>query len=66
MIPKTVHKDRLAENLDLFRLNDEHFQMIDFLSSEKGTIRYLDPRDHIGFNVFSELRDEPIMDNAQH
>lgn len=63
-IPKTVHEDRLIENLDLFRLSDESFREVNELYRKVGTIRYLDPSAHVGFDVFNELHDEPVMDCA--
>lgn len=64
VIPKTAHDERLAENLAVFRLSDKHFRKIDSLASPTGTVRYLDPSNHIGFDVFNEQRDEPVMNNA--
>lgn len=60
VIPKTVHDERLDENLQLCVLAEEHLEMIDSLGSSVGCVRYLDPRAHIGFDVFSEEQDEPI------
>lgn len=64
MIPKTVLEDRLAENLAVFKLSEEHFHTIDSLASQTGTVRYLDPSNHIGFDIFSEQCDEPVMNSA--
>jgi diketogulonate reductase-like aldo/keto reductase len=59
VIPKTARQDRLAENLQLFRLASEHFERISSLSHETATVRYLDPKDYIGFDVFDETEDQP-------
>ena len=64
VIPKTVHEDRLTENMGLFKLNDVQFKKIDCLSNKVGTVRYLDPTGHIGFDIFDELHDQPILDRA--
>lgn len=64
VIPKTVHEDRLAENMNLFKLRNEHFNRIDCLSKTTGTVRYLDPTGHIGFDVFDEHHDQPIHNSA--
>lgn len=64
MIPKTVHEDRLTENLGLLRLNDVQFNKINELSNKAGTVRYLDPTGHIGFDLFDEIHDQPIIDRA--
>lgn len=63
VIPKTVHEERLAENLAAFMLNEEHFRTVDSLTSVAGTVRYLDPSNHIGFDVFNEQCDEPVMNS---
>jgi alcohol dehydrogenase (NADP+) len=60
VIPKTARESRLEENLGLFRLNNEHFDRISSLSRETGPIRYLDPQDYIGFDIFDELEDQPV------
>ena len=60
VIPKTIHDERLVENLNIFVLSKEQFDKIDSLASEVGAVRYLDPRGHIGFDIFDETRDEPI------
>lgn len=64
VIPKTVHEDRLIENLGLFKLNDVQLNKINRLSIEAGTVRYLDPTGHIGFDIFDELHDQPVLDGA--
>jgi len=60
IIPKTARQDRLAENLQLLRLASEHFDRISSLSHETGIVRYLDPKDYIGFDVFDETEDQPV------
>jgi len=60
VVPKTAREDRLAENLSLFKLSNEHFERISLLSSETGSVRYLDPQDYIGFDIFDELEDQPV------
>lgn len=62
VVPKTVHDDRLIENISLSRLSDEQFRVVDSLSIQSGTVRYLDPSAHVGFDVFNELEDEPVSD----
>jgi alcohol dehydrogenase (NADP+) len=59
VIPKTVHESRLLENLDLKRFPDEDMTQIIHLSKLKGEVRYLDPRNHIGFDIFDESNDQP-------
>jgi alcohol dehydrogenase (NADP+) len=55
-----VREERLTENMELFRLSDEHMARISHIAEVKGTVRYLDPRNHIGFNIFNESADEPV------
>lgn len=64
MVPKTVHEERMVENRQLFRLSDEHMARINRMAEVKGAVRYLDPRNHIGFDVFSEDVDEPVADRS--
>lgn len=59
MIPKTVHEHRMIENMDLFRIEDIHMNEINSLAEKKGAVRFLDPRNHIGFDIFREDVDDP-------
>ena len=59
-MPKTVNESRMVENLDLFRLATIDMSQIDGLSKINGAVRFLDPRNHFGFNIFSEELDEPV------
>ena len=63
-MPKTVQEEHMLENRDLFRLSDEHIARINCIAKVKGSIRYLDPRNHIGFDIFNEDVDEPILDSS--
>ncbi|KAL9633200.1 MAG: hypothetical protein Q9164_004841 [Protoblastenia rupestris] len=64
VVPKTVHEERMVENRELFRLSDEHVLRIDRIAMWKGAVRYLDPRNYIGFDIFDEQGDEPVVDGA--
>jgi len=59
VVPKTVHEHRMAENIDLFTIDEIHMSVLDSLAEKKGPVRYLDPRNHIGFDIFREDVDEP-------
>jgi alcohol dehydrogenase (NADP+) len=61
-VPKTVHGQRMVENRELFRLRDEDMTKINAIATVKGTVRYLDPRNHIQFDIFNEEADEPVGD----
>ncbi len=64
VIPKTVHQDRMIENRDLCQLSEIHMAEINSLVEKKGAVRYLDPRNHIGFDIFREDADEPIEEKV--
>ena len=49
----------MAENADLFTINESHKSELDGLAEKKGWVRYLDPQNHIGFDIFREDVDEP-------
>jgi alcohol dehydrogenase (NADP+) len=49
----------MAENMDLFTIDEIHMSVLDSLAEKKGPVRYLDPRNHIGFDIFREDVDEP-------
>ena len=60
IVPKTVHEARLLENKDIFVLRHEHFDRFNRLAEEKGTVRYLDPKEYVGFDIFDEGLDQPF------
>ncbi|KAK6612606.1 putative alcohol dehydrogenase [Botrytis cinerea] len=66
IIPKTSNENRLSENLCTAPLSEEHFAIIDGLATtiESGPVRYLDPRDYLGFDVFDETADQPVDNQA--
>ena len=65
VVPKTVNEQRLVENTELFMLDSKDMDRINHLADIKGAIRFLDPRNHIGFNIFDEANDEPIAGGDQ-
>ena len=50
----------MVENRDLIMLTDEQMDRINRLADEKGSVRFLDPREYLGFNIFDEEHDEPV------
>ena len=66
IIPKTSNESRLSENLCIAPLIEENFAIIDGLATtiESGPVRYLDPRDYLGFDVFDETADQPVDNQA--
>ncbi|KAI9688306.1 MAG: hypothetical protein M1820_010275 [Bogoriella megaspora] len=59
-VPKTIQESRLKENIRVFKLTENQFQRIMVLPDSHGTVRYLDPRNHIGFDIFDEIEDQPV------
>ncbi|KAK7991738.1 hypothetical protein PG988_000532 [Apiospora saccharicola] len=64
VVPKSVHESRLRENLNLFSLPEVDFQKVNQLSHKTGAIRFLNPKPHIGFDIFDEENDEPVDNKA--
>lgn len=64
IVPKSVHEGRLKQNLDLIELNEEDFKILSSLRNEKGPIRFLDPSQHLGFDIFDEEQDQPTGNSA--
>jgi diketogulonate reductase-like aldo/keto reductase len=60
VVPKTVQADRMVENRALSRLSDKDVEKINKIVESTGTVRYLDPKEHIGFDIFTESLDEPV------
>lgn len=64
VITKTAQLHRLKENSKRAPLSAEHFDMVDRLTIDRGTTRYLVPTAHIGFDIFVEEADQPVDDRA--
>lgn len=64
VVPKTVQVARMIENMSLFTLRDEDLEKINRISEETGSVRFLDPRNHIGFDIFDEESDEPVVERS--
>ncbi|KAL2020065.1 hypothetical protein VTK56DRAFT_8869 [Thermocarpiscus australiensis] len=64
VVPKSVQQHNMEENLQLKKLPEDLFKVVDNLSSERGPIRFLDPSRHIGFDIFDEENDQPVQDSA--
>ena len=59
-VPKTSHEARLVENRMLIKLEDHQMSVMDNLASIKEPVRFLDPNEYIGFDIFDEDRDQPV------
>ncbi|KAI1808245.1 NADP-dependent oxidoreductase domain-containing protein [Daldinia bambusicola] len=64
VVPKSVNKEHMIQNLHLKRLPGDLFAAVDRLSLERGALRFLDPSRHIGFDIFDEEMDQPVEDSA--
>ena len=60
VVPKTVKKERMRENLELTKLPDDAFEAVNKLVDKQGSVRFLDPSRHIGFDIFDEEQDQPV------
>jgi alcohol dehydrogenase (NADP+) len=54
----------MKQNLQLKRLPEDLFNVIDQLSSKRGPIRFLDPCRHLGFDIFDEENDQPVVNST--
>ena len=59
-VPKSVQEDHLKENLQVFELSDDQLQRMNNIFESSDTVRYLDPQNHIGFDVFDENEDQTV------
>jgi len=64
IVPKSVHEEYLKENLDLHELDEEDLDVISDLRKESGPVRFLDPSNHLGFDIFDENEDQPVGNSA--
>lgn len=64
VVPKSVSEAHMKQNLQLKRLPDDMFAVVDQLSTERGPLRFLDHRRHIGFDIFDEENDQPVESSA--
>ncbi|KAI0181152.1 NADP-dependent oxidoreductase domain-containing protein [Hypoxylon sp. FL1284] len=64
VVPKSVSEEHIQQNIQLKKLLEDLFIVIDQLSSKRGPLRFLDPSQHIGFDIFDEEKDEPVGNRA--
>lgn len=64
MIPKSITEAHIRQNLDLKRLPENAFEVVDKVSADRGPIRFLDPSAHLGFDIFDEEHDQPTGNAA--
>lgn len=51
----------MVENRTMSRLADKDMLKINKIVESTGVVRYLDPKGHIGFDIFTESVDEPLV-----
>ncbi|MBE3047994.1 hypothetical protein IMZ48_36890 [Candidatus Bathyarchaeota archaeon] len=54
----------MRQNLDLKRLPEDVFEVVEKVSADRGPIRFLDPSAHLGFDIFDEEQDQPTGNGA--
>jgi alcohol dehydrogenase (NADP+) len=50
----------MVENRMLIKLSGYQMSVVNNLASMKGDVRFLDPKEYIGFDIFDEDRDQPV------
>lgn len=54
----------MTQNLGLQLLPKHLFNVVNELFSERGPLRFPDPGCHLGFDIFDEENDQPVMNSA--
>ena len=54
----------MKQNLQLKQLPSDAFSMVNSLTAQRGSLRFLDPSRHLGFDIFDEENDEPVANSA--
>ena len=62
-MPKTIREAHMKGNRQIFKLDKRAMNIIDLLAESRGQVRYLDPSRHIGFDIFDESCEQPIVGN---
>ena len=61
VIPKSNNSARIESNFAPLELTDSEFKAISNLGSSENAIRRNNPIEHIGFDIYNELQDEPTL-----
>jgi alcohol dehydrogenase (NADP+) len=54
----------MRQNLRLKRLAENDFDAVEGVSKRRGLFRFLDPSRHLGFDIFDEQNDQPVVNGA--
>ncbi|RAL10544.1 aldo/keto reductase family protein [Aspergillus homomorphus CBS 101889] len=60
VIPRTVRMTHIMDNINLKSLTSEGMESIAEIETQRAPIRYLNPQDQVGFDIFDETWDEPV------
>ncbi len=54
----------MQQNLQVKRLPNELFRVVEEISNDHGLLRFLDPSRHLSFDIFDEENDQPVENSA--
>ncbi|KAF8246558.1 aldo-keto reductase [Wilcoxina mikolae CBS 423.85] len=60
IVPKSSNAGRILLNTQVFELAVEDFEAVETLRDEKTSMRMNDPKNHIGFDIYNEVVEEPV------
>jgi alcohol dehydrogenase (NADP+) len=61
VVPKAAQEVHMRQNLQLSKLPEDCLTAVDRLSVARGgPVRFSDPANHIGFDIFDEEKDQPV------
>ncbi|KAF8541690.1 aldo-keto reductase [Trichophaea hybrida] len=60
IVPKSSNARRILLNTQVFELAVEDFKAIETLRDEITSVRMNDPKNHIGFDIYNEVMEEPV------
>ncbi|MCJ1388396.1 hypothetical protein MMC18_001243 [Xylographa bjoerkii] len=61
-VPKSSRSEHINSNIILPELSKADLKTLDRLRKPQDQIRFLDPKEYLGFDIFNEEADEPIAD----
>ena len=61
-VPKSSQPKHIDSNIKLIGLSKADITVLDHTRKQDDFIRYLDPQDYLGFDIFNEEADEPVAD----
>ncbi len=54
----------MKQNLQVKRLPDELFHVVEEIPNDHDLLRFLDPSRHLSFDIFDEENDQPVENSA--